>query len=294
MVGVALRRSQSKASKKSLGIVTSQAIAYIIASPAPLVLFVALVFAVAFACGGQWYVHHRFSEDDFTRHNDIGAVIISISGSLYAVLLGFLTVGSWEHFTGANNFVGLESAAVADAWHMAVGLPADRRRSVRFDLFSYAHLMIAHEWPLMVVGSSDPQGDMLVMNAIGAAGGFKPADLGAANAQSATLTQLGVLHDVRQRRLAADTSALGPFMWFILLFGAICITCFCWLLGAKNRNVHLLMTAGVAVMVTSVLVLLFELQYPFRTGLRIGPDSWYGVIKHIEIMQRGMQPEMRM
>jgi hypothetical protein len=45
------------------------------------------------------------------------------------------------------------------------------------------------------------------------------------------------------------------------------------LFGAKNRRVHLLMTACAAVMVTSVLVLLFELQYPFRTGLRIAPTT---------------------
>jgi hypothetical protein len=54
------------------------------------------------------------------------------------------------------------------------------------------------------------------------------------------------------------------------------------------------MTSCVAVMATSVLVLLFELQYPFRTGVRIGPDDWSAVIRHIAVMQGGSQPEMKM
>ena len=268
--------------------------AFVIELPALLLLLVAVVLAVAFACGGQWYVHRRFPEEDFVRHNEVGGVIIAIAGTLYAVVLGFLTVAAWEHYVEARHFVGIESAAAADAWHMAVGFPPVRRSRVRADLLAYSQLMVTREWPLMRSGRFDPQGDILVMDAIGAAGTYKPADMGESNAQSETMTQLGTMHDMRQRRLAESTSDLGAFAWFVLVFGAACITCFCWLFGAKNRRVHLLMTACVAVMVTSVLVLLFELQYPFRTGLRIAPDDWTSTILHIRAMQSGTQPEMRM
>lgn len=54
------------------------------------------------------------------------------------------------------------------------------------------------------------------------------------------------------------------------------------------------MTATVTVIITSLLVLLFELQYPFRSDLRILPDSWNGAIEHIHIMQSGSQMDMRM
>jgi Protein of unknown function (DUF4239) len=272
----------------------AQAMAFVMELPALVVFFIAVIFGVAFACGGQWYVHRRFPEEDFVRHNEVGAVIVAIAGTLYAVVLGFLTVAAWEHYTEARRFVGSESAAAADAWHMAVGLPAARRTRVRGDLLEYAELMVTREWPLMRSGGFDSRGDILVMDAIGTAGTLKPADMGESNAQSETMTQLGILHDVRQRRLAESTSDIGTFAWFVLLFGAACITCFCWLFGAKNRRVHLLMTACVAVMMTSILVLLFELQYPFRTGLRIPPDDWTAVIRHIGVMQSGTQPEMRM
>ena len=267
---------------------------FFIALPAPLVLIVAATLAAAFACTGQWLVHRHFPEDEFVRHNEVGGVIIAIAGTLYAVVLGFLTVAAWEHFTEARHYVGTESAAAADAWHMAVGLPKAQRARVRGDLLEYAQLMVAREWPLMRDGGFDGRGDILIMDAIGAAGTFKPADLSQANAQSATLSQLGILHDVRQRRLAENSSDIGGFAWFVLLLGAVCVTCFCWVFGERNRRVHLLMTGCVAVMVTAVLVLLFELQYPFRTSLRIGSEDWSAVVGHIAAMQNGAQAEMRM
>jgi len=37
-------------------------------------------------------------------------------------VLGFLTVVGWQQFADARQSVALESAAAADAWHMAAGL----------------------------------------------------------------------------------------------------------------------------------------------------------------------------
>jgi hypothetical protein len=263
-------------------------------APAPALLFAALSVAITSACAGQSYVHRLLPERDFIQHNEVGGFIIAVAGTLYAVLLGFLTVIAWQHFSDAVQLVTMESAAATDAWHMAVDLPSASRRKVRQDVLAYSKLMVEHEWPSMRAGDFDKQADIIVMDAIGAAGEFKPADSGESNAQSATLQQLGVLHDLRLRRLAENAGGIAPFEWLVLLIGAASMVCFCWLFGVANRKAHLLMTSSVVVILTSLLILLFELQYPFRTSLAIGPDAWIGVIQHIDIMQAGAQTNMRM
>jgi hypothetical protein len=57
--------------------------------------------------------------------------------------------------------------------------------------------------------------------------------------------------------------------------------------------VHLIMTSTVTVLITAAMVLLFELQYPFRSNLAIGASDWSAVIQHIHVMQAGSQPGMR-
>jgi hypothetical protein len=40
-------------------------------------------------------------------------------------------------------------------------------------------------------------------------------------------------------------------------------------------------------------VLLFELQYPFRSDVGVSPEAWEGAIAHIRAMQTGGQMNMR-
>jgi len=250
--------------------------------------------AVAVATAGQWYVHRRFADSDFVRHNEVGGFIIAVVGAVYGVLLGFMTVVAWQHFAGAREDVAQESAATTDAWHTAVGLPLSERVRLRRDMLLYAQAMKGQEWPAMRMRAFDKNADWIVMDAIGTAGGFVPKNFQQSNAQSATLQQLSALHDYRQRRLADNTAGISSFEWIVLLLGAGCIVAFCWVFGLENETVHLLMTSAVAVTVASTLILLFELQYPFRSDLRVPPDDWEAVITHINAMQAGPQPAMRM
>lgn len=266
----------------------------IVEAPAVLLLVIAVSVAVAFACGGLLYVHNRFTSHDFVQHNEVGGFMIAVAGTLYAVLLGFLTVIAWQHFSDARQHVALEAAAATDAWHAAVGIPVANRMRVRQDLYSYATLMLHREWPDMRTGRFEDSCDFIVMDAINAAGTFKPANLMESNSQTATLAQLGALHDGRLQRLSENSTGIAGFEWVILIGGAVCIIAFCWLFGLTNRYVHLIMTSTIAAIIASVLVLLFELQYPYRSDLRILPEPWSAAIDHIRLMQTGSQMNMRM
>ena len=261
--------------------------------PAIVLLPLVLLAAVALACAGQSFVHRHFRGADFVRHNEVGGIIITVSGAIYAVLLGFLTIEAWDHQMEARQLTTQEANADIDAWHSAVGLPAALRQKVRADMLDYAMLMPQSEWPLMKEGRFDPQPAFIDMDAMEVTGTFVPANSAESNAQNATMEQLTILHDARQRRVMINEGGVSWFEWLILLVGAVCIICFCWLFGAANSRTHLLMTGTVVTMIASVLVLLFELQHPFRSDVGIGPEVWHGAIAHIHAMQTGNQMNMR-
>lgn len=261
--------------------------------PAVLLLLVALVLAIGFAGAGQIFVHRRFRRQDFIAHNEVGGIIMAVSGTLYAVVLGFLTVVVWEHYLEARQLVVMESDADIDVWHTAVGLAPGVRARVRGDMIRYAHIMTDQEWPLMKHGQYDEMAAVISMDAIDAAASFVPANMSQSNAQSVTLGQLTTMHDARQQRIAINMAGVSWFEWLILLIGATCIVCFCWLFGLRNARMQLVMTGTVATIIVCTLVLLFELQYPFRSDVGIGPDAWNGAVEHIHEMQAGMLADMR-
>lgn len=262
--------------------------------PPLVLLFGALAFATTSVCVGQWYVHHRFKYADFVQHNEVGGFIIAVAGSMYAVVLGFLTLVAWQHYFDARTLVSSEAAAAVDAWHVVVGLPERERVHVRQDILEYSNRMVHAEWQLMDNGKSDLRSGVIIMDAIARTEGLHPADFGQSNAQSATLAQLGIMHDDRQRRLADNASALTGFQWLVLLIGAVCVICFCWLFGLSNAKVHMLMTSAVTIIITTTLVMLFELQYPFRGGMGIAPADWMGAIDHIHWMMTSSPANMLM
>lgn len=267
---------------------------FLLTIPAIVLLICALVIAIAAAGAGQIYVHRRFNRQDFIAHNEVGGIIIAVAGTLFAVVLGFLTVVIWQQYTEARQVVVSEASAATDAWHTTVGLPPPVRKRVRTDMAHYADIMIDREWPAMRRGGSDLQAAIIVMDAIDAVGTFLPANMGEANAQTATLQQLGVLHDARQQRIAINHAGVSWFEWLVLLISAACIICFCWLFGLRSRRVQLLMTSTVVTIVVSTLVLLFELQYPFRSDVGIAPDAWKEALTHIHEMQTGGIANMKM
>lgn len=262
--------------------------------PAPLFLLIAIAAAVALAAVGQLLLHRRFASGDFVGHNEVGGIMIAVSGTIYAVLLGFLTVVAWQHHEEARDLVVAESDADIDAWHTAVGLPVPIRHRIRADMMAYADIMIGREWPLMQHGDFDPAAAVIGMDAIQTNAGDAPRNLGEANAQAATLQQLTIMHDARQRRIASNDSGVIWFEWVVLLVGAAGITGFCWLFGMRNRRTHLLMTSIVVGLIASLLVLLFELQYPFRGDLGIDPRAWQAAAAHIRQMQSAAHGGMRM
>ena len=143
-------------------------------------------------------------------------------------------------------------------------------------------------------GTFDRHGDVIVMDALSAAEAFAPSNWEQANAQSTTVGQLVILHDVRQRRLSDNSCGLSSFEWLVLAIGAFCVIGFCWLFGLSNKRIHLLMTSAVTVVTVSTLVLLFELQYPFRSSIGISSADWSAALGHLQMMQSGAQMDMRM
>ena len=152
-------------------------------------LYAFMLSAGLTSVGGALYaqstIHRRFDGSAFVAHNEVGGIIIVVVASLYAVLLGFMTVVAWEHFQESRDIVVVEADACIDAWHTAVGLPAPVRQQVRRDMTAYADIMVSQEWSAMKRGGSVPSAAMISMDAMNAVGGFVPENWGEANAQSA-------------------------------------------------------------------------------------------------------------
>jgi len=259
--------------------------------PSGLLLAGAMAFAAAYGCGVQLVLRRRLKRVEAVP--PAGAVFSAVN-TLYAVVLGFLCVVVWQHYNETKERVWLEVSSVADTWHDAVGLRPAVRHEVRAEMLAYTRTVVDTEWALMRTGGFSPRGDTLIMEATTQVGTLVPANAGEASAQSAVLRLLADLHDARQRRLAQSDTAISGFEWTILILGAMLVIAMCWLYDVGETRTDLLTTGGVAVLIAMMLVLIVEMQNPFRGAIAIGPDAWTAFLHHVESMDRGAMPAMKM
>lgn len=87
-----------------------------------------------------------------------------------------------------------------------------------------------------------------------------PVNPAQTDAQLLTLRTLTDIHDARLRCLSGNRSGVSWFEWVVLFVGA-----------------------GVVIIVT-MFVMIFELQYPFRGQLGITAGDWSVTLAHIQSM----------
>src|SRR5438552_4623677 len=152
--------------------------------PPYILLVAAMIVAATIACCGQTFVHDKFRSADFVRYNEVAGFIIAVVGTLYAVVIGFITIVMWQHYQTAQERLSLETASVLDGWRDAVSLPQPQRRLVRADMLEYAKAMIGEEWPRMRGGDRSPKGDTIIMDTTTVVGQLDPKNLSELNAQA--------------------------------------------------------------------------------------------------------------
>ena len=91
------------------------------------------------------------------EHNDVAGFIIAVVGVIYAVLLAFVVIVSWEKFVSAEGVVGEEASALRSIYRESTAFPLESREQLHDDVRRYATAVIEQEWPAMADGhSGDP------------------------------------------------------------------------------------------------------------------------------------------
>ena len=81
--------------------------------------------------------------------NDITGWQLSVLGTTYAVIIGFMLFAAWADFRAADQNAEVETTCLITLYWAASGLPDSQRVEIQHLAANYAHIMIEDEWPAM-------------------------------------------------------------------------------------------------------------------------------------------------
>jgi hypothetical protein len=223
-------------------------------------------------------IFHRFVHVEVRRaHNDLAGFTIAIISVVYAVLLAFIAVATWESFAAAQTMAQTEASYIGNLYRDTEGFPPNVGERMRQDLKRYVDMVIRAEWPVQRQGEVPEAGWASLRDLHLELVQFQPQTPGQTVMQAEFLRSLNDLYRARTARLTAVRGHVPSVIWWIISAGGALTTVFTYLFGFHSFRMHLTMTSSVAAALALVAVLIIALDWPFRGDVSITTDAYLEV-----------------
>ena len=207
-------------------------------------------------------------------HNDLIGWQVSILGTTYAVILGFMLYTVWTSFGEADLNVDLEANAVVDIYRLAEGLPEPQRTQLQTLARAYVATAIEQEWPQMANGELPSRTSSVNREMWNTAIIAKPTSSTEINAQNNLLSQLSVLAQHRLTRSLQSAEKLPTVLWCVLLVGgALTIVAACTF-GTDSLRLQTLQVFSFSLLVSLSLVAIADIHRPFHGLIHVSDQAF--------------------
>lgn len=225
------------------------------------------------------YLASRFTSKEIRlAHNDRAGFILAVIGVVYAVLLAFVAIGTWDRFNEAQRRSYDEAEAVATVYRDAESFPeADTLRAM---LQAYVRSVVDYEWPQMRRGQRAPASNALLEAADRYVRNLPIRSVAQQDVHAQMLAAMDTALADRETRLTIDFIGINGIMWVVLIAGAYITVGFTYLFGFERTVMQLLMIGGLSLAIGLVLFLTVGLDYPFRGSIHVGPDAFRTLLEY--------------
>ncbi|PVZ15008.1 DUF4239 domain-containing protein [Actinomycetospora cinnamomea] len=243
-----------------------------VALPIWLLFVLLVVVAPAAAIGLQVLVRRRWPHLAEGDHNDVAGFIIAIVGVIYAVLLAFVVIVSWEQFSRAESVVGQEASALRGLYRESHAFPPDVRERLEVDVRAYAEAVVTREWPAMGRGEPGDPAVAAVIDRTAADLATLPADTPVREAYvGVEADRFAELVSSRSHRLDFVEQGLPGVLWVALVFGGVVTVGFAMIFGLRSTALHTIMTGSLAAVIGVLLFVAVAIDRPFAGDVAVRP-----------------------
>jgi len=231
-----------------------------------LAVLVSLLFMVAL----NWI----WPREKRREHNEQIGWQLSVLGTTYAVILGFMLYAVWTNFGAAQSTADLEGNSLVNVHRLAEGLPERQRVQLRELTRRYAEAAINQDWPQMVASQVPDQTAQInaeMWKTVMSVTAASPTEI---TAEDHALYELSALSEHRRSRILQSTSRLPMVLWFVLLVGGGVTVASSCLFGSANTVLHALQVFAFSLLIALALVAIGDIHRPFQGSIHVSDNAF--------------------
>jgi hypothetical protein len=243
------------------------------------VLFLLLFLLTALAMTGPPLIRRFVGVEQLSSNNEVAGFKYAVIGVLYAVLLAFVVIITWERFYDAEKALAAEAGSAANIYRLSGGLDETSAAALRANMSAYLKSVLADDWPAMAVGRSSPVTTRVLSDLYEQLVHYRPADLHDADLQKDLLSELDQLTRARRERLVMAEGTVPNVIWFVLFLGATLTIAFTFFFGIRNVLVQSLMTGVLAAIIFSAILVVVAIDRPYTGAVTLSKESIRAVLE---------------
>jgi hypothetical protein len=227
-----------------------------------LIILCSLLFKVG--VDRWWTREHR------RTHNDLIGWQLSILGTTYAVIVGFMLYAVWNNFGLAELNADTEANALVNVYRLADGLPAAQRDQLRQAARAYADVVVDNDWPQMARADegrlASHDGDTKMWGILMSVKAASPTEI---TAEDHALYELSAVAEHRRIRQLQSVSRLPGVLWIVLIMGgALTIMSSC-MFGSESSWLHSLQVFAFSFLVALALIAIGDIDRPYQGSVHV-------------------------
>lgn len=252
--------------------------ALVVYIPAWLLCILMIVFYVSISITGLLLIRKFYPHSKCKHHNDIAGFIFATIGVIYAVLLAFIVVITWQDLDKAQDVTVNEANCIAALNRDATPLPAEFRAELKNDLINYVTYIINEEWQMMATGKRSANVQKVQQELWELYAGFQPKNETQKIFFAESVKKLNQAAEMRRQRITSASTGIHPILYFVLIVGSFITIAFTMLFGTENLIPHLIMVSLLAGIIAITLFTVIVMDYPFTGDVRITPDVFTHIL----------------
>lgn len=255
-----------------------------------LVGFLSVSFATLLAVGGMLVVRKRVGIATLASYHEVAGYLLSVVGTLYAVLLGFIVVDAMDRAQELRVMVDQEASGLANIYLCANGLPSEKKLKIQKLCDQYADAVIDDEWRSMERGAYSVSTFRSVWSLWKEITSYTPQTESEKALHQQLVSEVCTMTQNHRTRIVSASHGVSPLMWGVLIIGAVFTVLFTYFFGVPNLRAQVIMTVLVALTLALNIFLVFVFGNPFVGDFAIQPDSFKLDRMIFENFERGYPP----
>lgn len=228
-------------------------------------LIVGLTTALSVA--GLLLVRKKFTRRQFESCHEVGGFLLSVVGTLYAILVGLIVVNSQGKVDEASQMSVSEANMLSNIYHLSSTFKEPARGNIHKHVYDYATAAVEQDWSRVEEGlekeATIPAYQALWTEIIQ----YVPKEDNESQCYSTMLSNIQELSEARKYRMVAARGGLSPVLWSVLIAGGAMIILFTYFFFVESFVAQAIMTAFVAIFLSLNVYLIYICQNPYRPEL---------------------------